>query len=77
MQRKGLGDGDRVWVHNSLDRVEATARSSATTRPDVAEMGPSMWRNDRGGINRLRSALLSDLGPTAAVNETKVEIEKA
>jgi hypothetical protein len=43
----------------------------------VAELGPSVWKDDEGGISRLRQALTSDLGPTAAVNETKVTIQKA
>lgn len=77
MADAALKDGDRVWLYNSLDRVEAVVVSSEHTRLDVVELAPSMWKNDRGGINRLRHALLSDLGPTAAVNETKVFIEKA
>lgn len=73
----GLEDGDRVWVSTPLDRVEAVLRGSALVRPDVAELGPSVWKDDGGGISRLRQALISDLGPTAAVNETKVSIRKA
>jgi anaerobic selenocysteine-containing dehydrogenase len=76
MAREGLKDGDHIWLYNSLDRIEVIAKSSEKTRSDVAELSPSMWRDDRGGINRLRPALLSDLGPTAAVNETKVKIKK-
>jgi len=76
MAREGLKDGDHIWLYNSLDRIEVIAKSSEKTRSDVAELNPSMWRDDRGGINRLRPALLSDLGPTAAVNETKVKIKK-
>ena len=72
-----LRDGDRVWVRSPLDRVEAIAKGSNFTRPDVAELGPSVWKDDRGGISRLRQAVISDLGPTAAVNETKVTIRKA
>jgi len=76
MAREGLKDGDRIWLYNSLDRVEVVVKSSEKTRTDVAEFSPSLWRDDRGGINRLRPALLSDLGPTATVNETKVKIKK-
>jgi anaerobic selenocysteine-containing dehydrogenase len=76
MAEAGLHDGDRVWIYNDLDQVEAVATQSNRTRPDVLELSPSMWKNDRGGINRLRPALLSDLGPTAAVNETKVFVRK-
>jgi anaerobic selenocysteine-containing dehydrogenase len=72
-----IREGQRIWLSNDLDRVEAVARPSNRTRPDVVELSPSMWKNDRGGINRLRPALLSDLGPTAAVNETKVFVKKA
>ncbi len=77
MAEIGLRDGDRVWICSPLDRVEAIARGSEFTRPDVAELGPSVWKDDQGGINRLRRAMISDLGPTAAVNETKVTIRKA
>ena len=62
----GLEDGDRISVRSSLDQIEALARASEKTRPDVAELGPSMWKGDQGGINRLREALVSDLGPTSA-----------
>ena len=77
MAEMDLRDGDRVWVCSPLDRVEAIAKRSEFTRPDVAELGPSVWKDDQGGINRLRRAVISDLGPTAAVNETKVTIRKA
>jgi anaerobic selenocysteine-containing dehydrogenase len=77
MGEMGLKDGDRVWVSTPLDRVEAVISGSARVRPDVAELGPSVWKDDEGGISRLRQALISDLGPTAAVNETKVTIQKA
>jgi anaerobic selenocysteine-containing dehydrogenase len=77
MAQMGLRDEDIVWVCSPLDRVEAVLKGSAFTRPDVAELGPSVWKDDQGGISRLRVALLSDLGPTAAVNETKVTIRKA
>jgi len=72
----GLKDGDRISVRSSLDQIEAVAKTSGKTRPDVAELGPSIWKNDQGGINRLREAVISDLGPTAAVNETLVSISK-
>lgn len=77
MAEMGLKEGDHVWVSSPLDRVEAVLRGSASVRPDVAELGPSVWKEDQGGISRLRPALISDLGPTAAVNETKVSIKKA
>jgi anaerobic selenocysteine-containing dehydrogenase len=77
MAEMDLRDGDRVWVCSPLDRLEAILRASEFTRPDVAELGPSVWKDDQGGVNRLRPAVISDLGPTAAVNETKVTIRKA
>ena len=77
MAEMRLRDGDRVWVCSPLDRVEAVLKGSEFIRPDVAELGPSVWKDDQGGISRLRPAVISDLGPTAAVNETKVTIWKA
>ena len=76
MANLDLRDGDHVWVCSPLDRIRAIVKGSDLTRPDVAELGPSVWKDDQGGINRLRMAVTSDLGPTAAVNETKVTIRK-
>ena len=73
----GLTEGDRVWIESSRDKLEAIAKVSAHTRMDTVEFFPSVWKNDGGGINRLREAILSDMGPTAAVNETRVTIRKA
>jgi len=77
MAEMDLKEGERVWVSSPLDRLEAILRASEFTRPDVAELGPSVWKDDQRGVNRLRRAVISDLGPTAAVNETKVTIRKA
>jgi len=73
----GLTEGDRVWVESSKDTLEAIAKVSAQTRKDTVEFYPSVWKNDGGGINRLREVILSDIGPTAAVNETRVTVRKA
>ncbi len=76
MSAKGIKDGDIVVVQNGLDSIEAKAEASPGTRRDVVEILPSQWKADGGGVNRLREAVLSDLGPTAAVNETKVKLAK-
>ena len=76
MQELGIKDGDRVWVRSKLDQLEAIAAASKRTRPDTAEMAPCQWENDQGGINRLREAIASDMGPTVAFNETRISIHK-
>ncbi len=76
MKSLDLRDGDRVWIRSPLDRVEAEVVSSERTRADVAELSPSIWADGGRGVNRLRAAQVSDLGPTAAVNETRVTIHK-
>ncbi|MFC1857533.1 molybdopterin-dependent oxidoreductase [Thermodesulfobacteriota bacterium] len=76
MQELGIKDGDRVWVRSKLDQLEAIAAASTRTRTDTAEMAPCQWENDQGGINRLREAIPSDMGPTVAFNETRVSIHK-
>ena len=72
-----LTTGDRIWLESPRDKIEATAQVSPRTREDTVEFFPSVWKNDGGGINRLREAIISDIGPTAAVNETKVTVRKA
>ncbi|MEE8416621.1 MAG: molybdopterin-dependent oxidoreductase [Desulfobacterales bacterium] len=72
----GVEEGERVWVQSKLDRLEALAAASDKTRPDVVEMVPCHWEDDQGGVNRLREAIASDLGPTVAFNETRVTIHK-
>ncbi len=37
---------------------------------------PNRWKDDQGGVNRLREAIACDLGPTTAFNETRVTIHK-
>ena len=76
IQELGIKEGDRVWVQSKLDRLEAIAVDSKYTRRDTAEMAPCQWENDQGGINRLREALMSDMGPTVAFNETRISIHK-
>jgi anaerobic selenocysteine-containing dehydrogenase len=72
----GIEDDERVWVQSKVDRLEAIATASEKTRPDTAEMAPGHWKDDQGGINRLREAIPSDMGPTVAFNETRVSIHK-
>ncbi|MBE0617193.1 MAG: molybdopterin-dependent oxidoreductase [Proteobacteria bacterium] len=76
MAELGVQEGERVVVRSRLDGIEATATASEHTRTDVVEMVPSQWANDAGGVSRLREAVLSDLGPTGAVNETRVTVHK-
>ena len=73
---KNIEDGERVWVQSKVDRLEAIATASEKTRSDTAEMAPCHWKDDQGGINRLREAIPSDMGPTVAFNETRVSIHK-
>jgi anaerobic selenocysteine-containing dehydrogenase len=72
----GLKKGDRIQVESSKDKMEAILKISHKTRKDAVEFYPSVWKDDKGGINRLRNSIISDIGPTAAVNETKVTIRK-
>jgi anaerobic selenocysteine-containing dehydrogenase len=72
----GVEDGERVWVQSKVDRLEAIATASEKTRSDTAEMVPCHWENDQGGVNRLREAIPTDMGPTVAFNETRVSIHK-
>ena len=75
--RLGIKEGDHILLESTRDTVEAEAKLSDRTRKDSVEFFPSVWKDDGGGINRLREAVISDIGPTAAVNETRITVRKA
>lgn len=76
MKACNLAEDQKVRVVSPVDTIEGLAGSNDTLRSDVVFVTPTIWRNDGGGINRLRNDTMSNLGPTAAMNETMVRVEK-
>ena len=76
MGKLGLGENEKVRVVSSVDAIEALAVSDDTQRRDLVFVTPTIWQNDRGGVNTIRNDTMSNLGPTSAMLETTVRVEK-
>ena len=77
---RGIGDGDRVRVHNRLGELVCEARVRGRVRTGVAVIPKGAWR--RSSSNGLTStalcpAHLSDVGGGACFNDARVEVEPA
>ncbi len=71
-----LDEGERIRIVSAQDAIEALSAADDTMRKDLVFVTPTIWRNDDGGVNRLRCDTMSNMGPTAAMLETMVRIEK-
>ncbi len=74
LSEKGLHEGDEVWVESRVGRVKARLNADETVRRDVLFFVPSLWKGELSGVNQLREPLLTDLGDTAAMHETRVTL---
>jgi anaerobic selenocysteine-containing dehydrogenase len=74
-RRRGIGDGERVAVHNLRGRVEVRARVGDFVRPGVVAMPFGWWRAaGNPGPNALTSDGLSDQGGGGDFYSTRVEV---
>lgn len=76
IDKLGLSEGERVRVISPMDAIEAVAAQDGSLRNDLVFITPTVWQNDGGGVNRLRKDIMTDLGPSAAMHETLVRVEK-
>ena len=76
-ERRGIGDGDQVRVHNERGELLLTARVGDGVRPGVVAVAHGWWRSLTGGsANDLTSDGLSDLGGGADFFGTRVEVTR-
>ncbi len=77
--RRGIATGDRVVVFNGRGRVELQALVNLQVAPGVvaARLGWNKLAADRGGLNRLTSETLTDIGGGATFYSTLVEVRRA
>ena len=79
-ERRGLGDGTRVLVHNDRGAFTALLRVSDKIREGVA-WAPSIWWSklspDRRSVNDTTSQRLTDLGAGPVFYDNLVEVEAA
>jgi len=76
LEKLGISEDQEVRVVSSVDAIQALAAPDDTLRRDVVFVTPTVWQNDGGGVNRLRNDTMSNLGPTSAMLETMVRVEK-
>jgi len=75
---RGIGDGDRVRVHNRRGELVLTARVGDGVRPGVVAIPHGWWRSRTGGApNDLTSDGLADLGGGGDFFGTRVEVTRA
>lgn len=74
---RGIGDGDRVRIHNDRGAFTATARVTTRARAGVA-VAPSIWWQklapDGRNANAVTSQALTDLGRAATFYDCLVEV---
>jgi anaerobic selenocysteine-containing dehydrogenase len=76
---RGIGDGDRVRVWNSLGEVRCRARVTADVCPGVVSLPKGLWSHntDNGATsNALCPDTLADLGGGACFNDARVEVAR-
>ena len=76
---RGISDGDRVRLHNSLGEVRCRARVTADVRPGVVSLPKGLWsHNTESGTtaNALCPDSLTDLGGGACFNDARIEVER-
>ena len=76
-ERRAIGDGDQVRVHNDRGELLLTARVRDGVRPGVVAVAHGWWRSLTGGsASDLTSDGLSDLGGGADFFGTRVEVTR-
>ena len=76
---RGIAEGDRVRVFNTLGEVRCRASINADLRAGVAMLPKGLWsrHTDNGATaNALCPDTLTDLGGGACFNDARVEVER-
>ncbi|MDT8341952.1 MAG: molybdopterin-dependent oxidoreductase [Longimicrobiales bacterium] len=73
---RGIGDGERVRVHNARGELTVAVRLDHGIRPGCVAMTNGWWIPEGGTVNFLSPALETDLGHGAAFHETRVRVER-
>ncbi len=76
---RGISDGDRVRVFNSLGEVRCLSLSNPSLREGVVVLSKGLWRHNTlsgTGPTALAPDTLTDLGGGACFNDARVEVER-
>ncbi len=78
-ESRGIADGDRVRVFNSLGEVRCLSRRNPALREGVVVLPKGLWRHNTlsgTGPTALAPDTLTDLGGGACFNDARVEVER-
>ena len=76
---RGIADGDRVRVFNSLGEVRCFARRQPSLKSGVVMLPKGLWSHNTisgTGATALAPDTLTDLGGGACFNDARVEVER-
>jgi anaerobic selenocysteine-containing dehydrogenase len=73
---RGIADGDMVEIVNGRGRLRLSARVSERVQPGVVAAGMGWSKLAGGGVNRLTSQQLTDLGGGPTFYSTLVRVER-
>jgi anaerobic selenocysteine-containing dehydrogenase len=78
-ESRGIADGDRVRVFNSLGEVRCLSRRNPALREGVVVLPKGLWSHNTlsgTGPTALAPDTLTDLGGGACFNDARVEVER-
>jgi len=75
-ESRGLDNGDRVQVYNSLGTLETVVRITGRGKTGMVVLYNGIWINEGGGGNRLTAACHTDIGYGSAFHGNSVEVVK-
>jgi anaerobic selenocysteine-containing dehydrogenase len=77
--RRGISDGDSVYLYNFRGRLKRRALVCEDTQPGLLVAEGLYWpvADEDGGVNDLTSQQCSDIGGGAIFHESRVQIEPA
>jgi len=76
-RRRGVGDGDRVRIHNDRGEITIAARLDYGIKPGTVSVTNGWWITDGGAVNFCSLGRETDIGHGAAFHDNLVEVERA
>jgi anaerobic selenocysteine-containing dehydrogenase len=72
----GIEEGGIASLVSEYARVDVSVVFDASQRREIVYFPHAVWKDDGGGVNRLRGPIMTDYGNDSAFHETLVRLEK-
>jgi anaerobic selenocysteine-containing dehydrogenase len=72
----GIKEGEKVSLVSKYAEVDVEVTFDSSHRKEVVYFPYAVWKDDGGGVNRLRGPIMTDYGNSSAFHETLVRLEK-